>query len=204
MEIPHKIKRESAYSSGILHFVDANSNYFDLLTADKFTRAGQELADLAAVLDYSTNRWLQNWLNESYGENEYCEVEPNWVDWLASRTQQSVSVNFLAKYQGNLLDHKYPESRQSWSKEEEEELVTEPEDELSSFIATAHAEDITQWSSLILDSLPLDRRTSFTWLKENVDLSPAQIYLGIILSDRFVIIKDDENDFYGGFSILLT
>ena len=152
MEIAQKVRRESAYSHGILHFVDANSNYFDLLTADKFARAGQELADLAAVLNYSTNRWLQNWEDESYGENEYCQVEPDWVDWLASRTQQSVSVNFLAKYQGDRSGHNYPESRQSGRKGEEAELVVEPEDELSSLIATAHAEDIAQWSSLIIEA----------------------------------------------------
>ncbi|MGB5632206.1 MAG: hypothetical protein WBM86_05415, partial [Waterburya sp.] len=101
MEIAQKVRRESAYSHGILYFVDANSSYFDLSTAAKFVKAGQEFVDLAEALNYTTNRWLQNWLNESYGENEYCEVEPDWVDWLASRTQQSVNVNFLAKYQGD-------------------------------------------------------------------------------------------------------
>lgn len=62
----------------------------------KFAVAGAYFCDLAKVLDYSSDRWLRDWLNESYGENEYCEVDANWEDWLTTRTQQSVSVAFLA------------------------------------------------------------------------------------------------------------
>ena len=150
----------SVYSDRILKYIDADSQYFTPLTAKKFGKAGEYFLDLAVTLDYSSQRWLIEWFNESYGENEYCEIDHDWEDWLASHTQQSVSVNFLAKYQGDCeasrrhrSGNDYPESRQGWSKEEEAELGIEREDDLPSLIATAHAEDIAQWSSLISDSL---------------------------------------------------
>ncbi|MGB5710191.1 MAG: hypothetical protein WBM44_04685 [Waterburya sp.] len=50
----------------------------------------------------------------------------------------------------------------------------------------------------------MDRPISFALLKKTVALTPAQIYLGIILSDRFIIMSNGEADFYGGFSIVLA
>jgi len=193
----------SAYSDRILKFIDADGIYFKPVTAKKFAKAGEYFEGLAEVLDYSTQRWLNDWLNETYGENEYCEVPHDWEDWLAARTQQSVSVAFLAKYQtGDRPSNNYPQTRETWSKE----IVpnAEPEIDLAGAIATAHAEDIALWSSLITEVLTLHQLTTFDQLTQTLDLSPAQIYLGIVLSDRFVIIKDDEDDFYGGFSISLA
>ncbi|MEL6578904.1 MAG: hypothetical protein AAFQ14_04065 [Cyanobacteria bacterium J06621_12] len=189
----------SFYSDRILKFIDADSGYFKPVTAKKFAKAGEYFADLAEVLDYSSQRWLNDWLNETYGENEYCEVDHDWEDWLASRTQQSVSVAFLAKYKQERPDRKYPKIRETWSKEFSLDL--EPETDLAGAIATAHAEDVALWSSLITEALTSHKSTTFAQLTQTLDLSPAQIYLGIVLSDRFIIIKGDEDDFYGGFSI---
>ncbi|MEO1693188.1 MAG: hypothetical protein AAFR63_16925 [Cyanobacteria bacterium J06631_6] len=193
----------SAYSDRILRYIDAESEYFTPLTAKKFAKAGEYFADLAEVLDYSSQRWLNDWLNESYGENEYCEVDHDWGDWLHSRTQQSVSVAFLEKYQkSDRSGNNYPQTRETWSKE----FVpnAEPEIDLAGAIATAHAEDITLWSNLIDAAIATSNSITFTQLTQTLDLTPAQIYLGIVLSDRFTIIKDNESNFYSGFSVSLA
>ncbi|MEM6614730.1 MAG: hypothetical protein AAF652_21310 [Cyanobacteria bacterium P01_C01_bin.72] len=194
-------KVDSVYSQEVLNFIDADSKYFTPLTTIKFAEAGKYFADLAEVLNYSTQRWLNNWLNQNYGENDYCEVEPDWSDWLNSRTQQSVSVAFLAKYQDQERSgNDYPDTRQSWAKVSN--LDEKIEIDFTAAIATAHAEDIAAWSSLISNCIPATKAIAFSELTQALDLTPAQIYLGIILSDdRFTISKDEENDFYGGFFV---
>ena len=108
---------KSFYSPEILTFIDANSKFYQPITPDKFVIAGEYFADLAQVLNHTSDRWLRNWLNDSYGENEYCEVTHDWSDWLGSKTQQSVSVAFLAKYlPSSKSNNDYPEERKSWSK----------------------------------------------------------------------------------------
>lgn len=200
---------QSCYSQEILNFIDADSDYFEPIAPVKFAIAGGYLADLAEVLDYSSDRWLRNWLNESYGVNEYCEVESDWSDWLASRTQQYVSVNFLSKYQTEPAGNNYPQERESWSKTLEPKPVIETDTQLhadKSFVGqimTAHAEDIRQWSNSIAEMIPRTGSITFARLKQVLSLTPAQIYLGIILSDRFVLESRGEVDFYSGFSIFL-
>ena len=83
---------------------------------------------------------MRNWLNESYGENEVCEVPHDWQDWLVSRTQQSVSVNFLQKYLPQTENrNNYPEQRESGSKPETiGDLV---DDDLNAATAIASVED---------------------------------------------------------------
>lgn len=191
---------KSAYSKEILRFIDADSEYFTPLTATKFAKAGEYFVDLAEVFDYSTQRWLNDWFNDSYGENEYCEVDCDWSDWLTTRTQQSVSVTFLAKYRSSdRRSNNYPERRESWAKE----FIVEKKAEidLTSAISTAYAEDIALWSSLISDRISATETVTFWDLTQTLDLTPAQIYLGIVLSDLFAIVKDDDSDFYGGFSV---
>lgn len=108
---------------------------------------------------------------------------------------------FLSKYDGDSYRcNDYPETRKTWSKEVEYPPADLNEN-LASATATAHAEDIEQWSRAI-SILVGDTCVTFDWLKSNLKLTPAQIYLGIIKSDRFVVMKD-EADFYAGFSVKL-
>ena len=195
---------QSFYSSEILNFIDCDCPYFESPTPEKFAVAGRYFRDLAEVLDYSSDRWLRNWLNDSYGENEYCEVDADWEDWLLARTQQSVSVAFLAKYDlSTKPGNNYPKSRESPRENNQLQVISEGIDDLQKAIATAHAEDIEKWSHQILGCIPAGQSISFKQLKGKLNLTPAQIYLGIILSNRFIIINQNENDFYSGFSVSL-
>ncbi|MEL6441800.1 MAG: hypothetical protein AAFQ80_21425 [Cyanobacteria bacterium J06621_8] len=191
----------SFFSSEVRYYIDPGSSFFSIVTPGKFSIAGQKFLDLAESLNYESDRWLQNWLNESYGAKEFCEVEPDWLDWLASRTQQSVSVNFLDKYQDASPRNNYPQQRESWNKASELESAVKSEAELLGQVMVAHAEDIARWSNTIADFVPSTGSVTFAWLKHNLPLTSAQIYLGIILSDRFALETSGEADFYGGFSI---
>ncbi|MBE9048466.1 hypothetical protein IQ255_29490 [Pleurocapsales cyanobacterium LEGE 10410] len=192
---------ESFYSPEILTFIDADSEFYQPITPDKFAVAGEYFADLAQVLNYSSDRWLRNWLNESYGKNEYCEVSHDWSDWLGSRTQQSVSVTFLSKYlpQPNSSNN-YPDNRKTPSKIES---VDNPKGyDLDRAINLATPEDISIWSKAVLDLVqPSKIPISFAKLITLSHLESVEIYLGIFLSDRFVIIKDDRNEFYSDFAV---
>ena len=192
---------ESFYSPEILTFIDADSNFYQPITPDKFAVAGECFADLAQVLNYTSDRWLRNWLNESYGENEYCEVSHDWSDWLVSRTQQSVSVTFLSKYlpQPN-SSNDYPDNRKTPSKTES---VDNPKGyDLDRAITLATPEDISIWSKAVLALVQSSKAPiSFAKLITLSHLEPVEVYLGIFLSDCFVIIKDDQNEFYGDFAV---
>lgn len=192
---------ESFYSPEILTFIDANSEFYYSITPDKFAVAGEYFADLAQALNYTSDRWLRNWLNDSYGENEYCEVAHDWSDWLGSRTQQSVSVAFLAKYlPSSKSNNDYPEERKSWSKDKS---VDNPKGyDLDRATSLATPEDISIWSQAILDLVQSFKTPiSFAKLITLSHLEPVEVYLGIFLSDRFVIIKDEQNEFYGDFAV---
>ncbi len=194
---------KSAYSREILNFIDAESSYFEPITPAKFVIAGDYYADLAIALDYSTERWLRNWLNESYGENKVCEVPHDWQDWLVSRTQQSVSVNFLQKYLPQTENrNNYPEQRESGSKPETiGDLV---DDDLNAATAIASVEDITAWGERVALVIRNSAGSlSFSSLRTLIDLKPVEIYLGILLNEQFQIVKEND-DFYGDFIVMLN
>ena len=86
------------YSEELNYYLDADSNFYqNSITANKFSLAGECFLELAKKLDIDSETWLRKWQNNSYGEAE-CSVDYDWGDWLSSRTQQSVNVNFLSRY----------------------------------------------------------------------------------------------------------
>ena len=192
------------YSQNILFYIDSESDFYaDPVSAEKFAIAGQYFLNLAIDLDRNSDRWLQNWLNTSYGKAD-CVVPHDWNDWLSTRTQQSVSINFLAKYTfTNSIPNNYSDSRISSTNTTFTPSASS--ENLEESIVTAHAEKIEEWSKIIGDYLG-DRvkgSVSFNSLRESLNLSPAKIYLGIILSDRFEV-KTNEADFYGDFLVMVT
>ena len=192
---------KSFYSPKILTFIEADSEFYQPITPDKFAVAGEYFADLAQALNLASDRWLRNWLNDSYGENEYCEVSHDWSDWLVSRTQQSVSVTFLSKYlpQPN-SSNDYPDNRKTPSKTESVDNLGDYD--LDRAITLATPEDISIWSKAVLDLVqPSETPISFAKLITLSHLEPVEVYLGIFLSDYFVIIKDEQNEFYGDFAV---
>ena len=121
-----------------------------------------------------------------------------------SRTQQSVNVNFLSKYliEDERVPNDYPNDRTTGKKEEIISLIPR-EENLTSLIAIAHQEDIEQWSKIVFEFIvKANHSVSFNELIKQLNLSPAQIYLGIILSDLFLLLPDEDN-FYDGFLIEL-
>jgi hypothetical protein len=140
------------YTENINYYLDAQSDlYPEPITPSKFALAGQCFLDLAQKLERDSDRWLKNWQNASYGESE-CVVAHDWCDWLANRTQQSVSVAFLDKYRLSQREpNSYPDNRASVVVET---VLEEPEIEnLDLLIATAYTEEIQAWSSLISSCL---------------------------------------------------
>jgi hypothetical protein len=189
------------YTKNITYYLDAHSDlYPEPITPIKFALAGQCFLDLAQKLERDSDRWLKNWQNTSYGESE-CVVAHDWCDWLANRTQQSVSVAFLDKYQLSQREpNNYPDNRASVVVET---VLEAPEIEnLDLLMATAYTEEIQAWSSLISSCVSRGQAISFQELIAKIDLSPAKIYLGILLSDRFSLIGNSD-DFYGGFWVRL-
>jgi hypothetical protein len=206
------------YTKNITYYLDAQSDlYLEPITPSKFALAGQCFLDLALKLERDSDRWLKNWQNASYGESE-CVVAHDWCDWLASRTQQSVSVAFLDKYRLNQREpNNYPDNRASVVADgrglggfpherpvqEVETILEAPEIEnLDLLMATAYTEEIQAWSSLVSSCVSRGRSVSFKELIAKLDLSPAKIYLGILLSDRFSLTAKSD-DFYGGFWVRL-
>jgi hypothetical protein len=161
---------------------------------------------------------LKNWQNTSYGESE-CVVAHDWCDWLANRTQQSVSVAFLDKYRLSQREpNNYPDNRASVVADgrglggfpherpvqEVETVLEAPEIEnLDLLMATAYTEEIQAWSSLVESCVSRRQAISFQELIAKLDLSAAKIYLGILLSDRFSLSPSNNDDFYGGFWVRL-
>ena len=184
------------------YYLDADSNFYQHpVPAHKFIWAGQCFLDLAEQLDIESENWLRDWQNNSYGKFE-CVVNCDWQDWLASRTQQSVNVSFLSKYviEDNRLPNDYPEERTTEKKEEIINTIS-TEETWTNLIEIAHREDIEQWSEIVFNfRLKMNRSVSFNQLIRALNLSSSQIYLGIILSDLFILLPDS-NDFYNGFLI---
>ena len=201
---PELINRKSfPYDEELNYYLDAGSNFYqDSVTPEQFSLAGQCFLALAEKLDVESERWLKSWQNNSYGQSE-CAVDYDWDDWLRTRTQQSVNVSFLSKYvEDNRLTHDYPEERATRKKEEITTMMP-TEESLTSLIAIAHQEDIEQWSKIVFDFiLARNQSVSFNELIKQLSLSPAQIYLGIILSDLFLLLANEDN-FYDGFLINL-
>jgi hypothetical protein len=56
----------SFYSQEILQFIDADSAYYSTIKPSKFAIAGDYFTGLAESLNYAGDRWLRDWLNESY------------------------------------------------------------------------------------------------------------------------------------------
>jgi hypothetical protein len=190
------------YSENINYYLDAQSDlYPEPITPSKFALAGQCFLDLAQKLERDSDRWLKNWQNTSYGESE-CVVAHDWCDWLANRTQQSVSVAFLDKYRLSQREpNNYPDNRASVVVET---VLEAPEIEnLDLLMATAYTEEIQAWSSLVESYISRGRSVSFKELIAKLDLSSAKIYLGILLSDRFSLTGNSD-DFYGGFWVRLN
>lgn len=107
------VKEYLDYDLVTLFYIDAESDFYTHpVPVEKFAIAGQCFLDLAIDLDRRSDRWLQNWLNTSYGEAD-CVVPHDWNDWLATRTINSVSVNFLKKYtfSPDFIPNNYPDSR---------------------------------------------------------------------------------------------
>jgi hypothetical protein len=207
------------YSENINYYLDAQSDlYSEPITPIKFALAGQCFLDLAQKLERDSDRWLKNWQNANYGESE-CVVAHDWCDWLAHRTQQSVSVAFLDKYRLSQREpNNYPDNRASVVADgrglggfpyerpvqEVETVLEAPEIEnLDLLMATAYTEEIQAWSSLVESYISRGRAVSFKELIAKLDLSAAKIYLGILLSDRFSLTGNSD-DFYGGFWVRLV
>jgi hypothetical protein len=191
------------YSENINYYLDAQSDLYQYpVTPSKFALAGQCFLDLALKLERDSDRWLKNWQNASYGESE-CVVAHDWCDWLASRTQQSVSVAFLDKYRLSQREpNNYPDNRASVVIET---VLEAPEIEnLDLLMATAYTEEIQAWSSLVESCVSRGQAISFQELIAKLDLSAAKIYLGILLSDRFSLSASSNDDFYGGFLVRLV
>ena len=190
------------YSEELNYYLDADSNFYQTsLTANKFSLAGECFLELAKKLDIDSENWLRKWQNNSYGEAE-CSVDYDWGDWLSSRTQQSVTVNFLSKYsiKDERVPNDYPNDRTTGKKEEIIPLIPR-EENLTSLIAIAHQEDIEQWSKMVFEVVvKVNHPVRFNDLIQTLNLSAAQIYLGIILSDLFILLPDEDN-FYDGFLI---
>lgn len=188
---------ESSFSEADLYLIAAESPYFEqeIVSNTQFAQAGQKFLDLAQDLDFSSQRWLQNWLNASYGATD-CVVPHDWLDWLATRTQQVVSVAFLDKYSNESREFSnYPENRVSWS---EAAILDDVDLDLQSVLAVSHTEEIELWTSIVTKYLQsCDRLVPFSQLTQNIPLSFSQIYLGVLLNETVEIVPDD--DFYAGF-----
>lgn len=207
MEVSLNSLSASTSKSNLLVFTNVD-NYDGSISPEQFDRAGQCFLDLARDLDRTSDRWLHHWLNPTTEAKDYCVVAHDWNDWLESQCQQSVSVRFLDKYDINQRRvHDYPNTRESWLMVEdlaEVDLDFGSTEAKMEAISLAHEEKVQQWSELVEQQVAKSRYpVTFKELTHTVPLRRVEIYLGILLGDRFILSSDDE-DFYGGFLVSLT
>ena len=172
------------------------------MAGNKFVAVAQSIKD-----DFET--WWNNWSNPT--EFDDCLLPSDWEEtFLSKYLQQSIDVTFLDKYlvDDHRLSHDYPESRTTYIQEEiEGDLLAK---NITDIINTAHSESIKEWSDTVLKVIEKFQEIKFSYLLNLVELSPAKVYLGVLLSDsdemgnpRFTLINN-RDDFYGDFKIKIN
>ncbi len=167
-------------------------------------KAGNRFVELAQYIKEDFELWWIDYSNPT--DKGDCLLPFDWSDtFLSKYLQQSIDVSFLNKY---LLDtprlsHDYPETRAMIIHEDDEYESLFTEDEITEVLTTAHSESIKKWSSIVLEVINEFQEIKFSYLLNLVELSPAKIYLSVLLSDCFILRKDSKN-FYGDFKIKIT
>ena len=176
-----------------------NCSDFEILN-----QAGNRFIEVAEDIKDDFESWWIDWSNPT--ESGDCLLPPDWSDtFLSNYLQQSIDVSFLDKYLDVTprLPHDYPETRVKTIQDnlKDEALLTSFE--ITEILTTAHSESIKEWSNIILKVVDKFQEIKFSYLLNLVELTPAKIYLGILLSDRFRLEKDSD-DFYGDFKIKIN
>ncbi len=164
-------------------------------------KAGNRFVEVAQDIKEDFECWWIDWYNPT--ELGDCLLPEDWEDiFLSKYLQQSIDVNFLNKYLRDTprLSHNYPQNRAITIQEDDEYESLFSEDEITEILTTAHSESIKEWSNTVLKVINEFQEIKFSYLLNLVELSPAKIYLSVLLSDCFILRKDND-DFYGDFEI---
>ncbi len=167
-------------------------------------KAGKRFVEVAQDIKEDFECWWIDWYNPT--ELGDCLLPLDWEDvFLSKYLQQSIDVSFLNKYSIDTprLSHDYPESRAMTIHEDDEYESLFTQDEITEILTTAHSESIKEWSNTVLKVINEFQEIKFSYLLNLVELSPAKIYLSVLLSDCFILRKDSK-DFYGDFSIIIN
>lgn len=173
-----------------------NSTYFQILNL-----AGNRFVEVAQDIKNDFESW---WIDWKYPiDNQDCLLPCDWEDvFLSKYLQQSIDVSFLDKYLVDTprLSHDYPEIRAITIHEEQEYESLFTSDEITEVLTNAHSESIKEWSNSVYTIVAKFQEIKFSYLLNLVELSPAKIFLSVLLSDRFILRKDSD-DFYGDFEV---
>ncbi|MDJ0577038.1 MAG: hypothetical protein QNJ65_17995 [Xenococcaceae cyanobacterium MO_234.B1] len=168
-------------------------------------KAGKRFVEVAQDIKQNFESWWIDWSNPT--ELGDCLLPEDWEDiFLSKYLQHSIDVSFLNKYLIDTprLSHDYPESRAMIIQEDNEYESLFTPDEITEVLTTApNSESIKEWSNIVLKVFTEFPEIKFSYLLNLVQLSPAKIYLSVLLSDRFILRKDSD-DFYGDFSIVIN
>ena len=188
-----------------------NSNYTDLSPdalcyqnysdCEILNQAGNRFVEVAQEIKDDFEAWWIDWSNPT--ELGDCLLPIDWSDsFLSNYLQQSMDVSFLDKYliDSPRLIHDYPETRVITIQEniEDESLITA--ENIAEVLMIADSESIQEWSNLVVKVLAKFPEIKFSYLLQMIDLSSAQIYLGLLFCEP-LILKQDSQNFYGDFSI---
>lgn len=166
--------------------------------------AGNRFVEVAQDIKDDFESWWIDWSNPT--ETGDCLLPADWSDtFLSNYLQQTIDVSFLDKYLMDTprLPHDYPETRAMTTRASVEDEALLNSEEITEILTTAHSESIKEWSNIILKVVDKFQEIKFSYLTYLVELTPAKIYLGILLSDRFKLEKDTD-DFYGDFKIKIN
>ena len=164
-------------------------------------KAGKRFVEVAQDIKEDFECWWIDWYNPT--ELGDCLLPLDWEDvFLSKYLQQSIDVSFLSKYSIDTprLSHDYPQNRAMTIQEDDEHESLFTQDEITEILTTAHSESIKEWSNTVLKVINKFQEIKFSYLLNLVELSPAKIYLSVLLSDHFILRKDSD-DFYGDFEI---
>ena len=174
-----------------------------------FAEAGASFLLLAQHLQSQCDLWWQYWQLREYGQFA-CVVSAHWA-YPQRYLVQRVAVAFLAGYlvSQDRVPNAYPESRVMGEKLDLDLESDYFQEEVSSLLSSAHSENITAWTGLIVRFVKVNQEISFSQLCSRLAdqdwgddvYSKAKVYLGLLLAEEFSLQSLDD-DFYGDFQVV--
>ena len=166
----------------------------------KLRRSGELIYKVSEQILSRANTLLEKSHSSQVDETD-TQIDRSFGDFLASLTQQSVSINFLAKYL-------QPQIRADYQREITKSIkflsATEALDELaedlseSEIFTLAHDENIDRWVLEVEEFISGRQQATLAEIVERLELTKVQIFIALLFGNFEL---SQSSDFYNGFDI---